>query len=769
MIQSLLTLLGIVLPSLATWILIDRFVCRVDRRIFMLFLLLAIGFVAQGIAPGRITVAVDEVARAHPFAGVVGEVNVRNPLTNDVAKLFLPWMQIARDELFHGNLPLWNRFSFAGYPFLANGESAPFSPFFLLTLFVPLPKQIVAMAGLKLFVGFLFAFLSARRLGASTAAAVFAAVTFTLATSNIVYLYYSAGATTLLLPMVHFASASLAVRRTRAHIALTAVAVWSLLAAGHPESAFHAAFATSVLVIVERLSSGIGWRETARSVLFVAVVALLAAAAGAINWIPVLEQIPHSIRFAEIAAGEKEMSPPMPGMAAWTLLHPDAFGTPVRNNWSWLMNYSVVASSYAGLLALAFVLAAATDPRSERSARLFAFAAITFYVIAMNWTFIGRSVNLIPPFSLVANDKFRFAAAYAAALAAGVRLSQRNRIWAFDQVALIGVGVFALYLSQAKLHLVSQALAPLAIVVIVFGAVLRRAGVMKHAAAAGAMIATLDLFVHGVSFNPPTDQRYFRPSLPVVEQLQRAAPEEPFRVVGFDWVLFPNTAAQYGLEDIRGSDPMGLASYERFLRTFSAPDRLYDISRVQDVEQPQLDFLNVRFLIAEPARELSSERWKLIYRGSDASLYENRNVVPRFFVPHRIHEERDLEAQLEQLKNMHTDVVVRARRSGAVAAPHSLWIDQTRAGRFRMRLESSSPAVVASSQPLSPGWRIRVNGRRVQPLLVNGAFIGFEVPAGRSRIIVDYLPRTVRASLVLMPVGIILLMLLARRNDRRAY
>ena len=76
-------------------------------------------------------------------------VDARNPLTNDTVKLFLPWMQVAREELSHGRAPLWNRYSFAGYPLLGNGESAPFSPLFLATLFVPLPKQIVAMAGLR--------------------------------------------------------------------------------------------------------------------------------------------------------------------------------------------------------------------------------------------------------------------------------------------------------------------------------------------------------------------------------------------------------------------------------------------------------------------------------------------------------------------------------------------------------------------------------------------------------------------------------------------
>lgn len=81
-------------------------------------------------------VPVDEVARGYPYRAVVGEVTPRNPLTNDTVKLFLPWMDAAREELFALRAPLWNRYSFAGYPLLGNGESAPFSPLFLATLFV---------------------------------------------------------------------------------------------------------------------------------------------------------------------------------------------------------------------------------------------------------------------------------------------------------------------------------------------------------------------------------------------------------------------------------------------------------------------------------------------------------------------------------------------------------------------------------------------------------------------------------------------------------
>src|SRR5438105_10323638 len=105
-------------------------------------------------------------------------------------------MQVAREELFARRIPLWNRYSFSGYPLLGNGQSAPFSPFFLATLFVPLPQQLVAMAGLKLFVALLFGYLLLRREGIEHGAAMFGSAAFAIAVVNICFLYYPMTAVT---------------------------------------------------------------------------------------------------------------------------------------------------------------------------------------------------------------------------------------------------------------------------------------------------------------------------------------------------------------------------------------------------------------------------------------------------------------------------------------------------------------------------------------------------------------------------------------------
>src|SRR5688500_1110014 len=114
-------------------------------------------------------------------------------------------MEVAREELFACRALLYYRYSFFGYPLLGNGYAGPFCPLFLSTLFVTLPKQILAMAGLKIFIALLFGYLFGRRYVESHAGACFVAIAFAFSVFQTVFLYYSTTAVTAFLPAALYA------------------------------------------------------------------------------------------------------------------------------------------------------------------------------------------------------------------------------------------------------------------------------------------------------------------------------------------------------------------------------------------------------------------------------------------------------------------------------------------------------------------------------------------------------------------------------------
>ena len=115
---------------------------------------------------------------------------------------------------------------------------------------------------------------------------------------------------------------------------------------------------------------------------------------------------------------------------------------------------------------------------------------------------------------------------------------------------------------------------------------------------------------------------------------------------------------------------MAFAAYDAYLKRFTVQQEGTWIRRVVDVDRAELDFLNVRFLIAEPDAKFGG-KWRLLYRGDDGTLFENEQFKPRFAVARDVRE----------------------------VAP----------GEFVMRVDG--PAEVVSSEPEGAGWRLEIDGR----------------------------------------------------------
>jgi hypothetical protein len=688
-----LLLLSIILPAALLVAGLRRWIAPVPWWVAILLMAMTLAFLHGAVFTSKLPVPVDEVARGYPWRGLFGDIVAANPLTNDTAKLFLPWMQVARDELLHGRAPLWNRYSFAGYPLLANGESAPFSPLFLATLIVPLPKQIVAMAALKIFAALLFTYLFLKRERTSDAAAVFGAVVFGFSTIMTVFLYYSTASVVAFLPAAAFALMHSLDRQSKASIVFVAFIIATLLANGHPESVLHIAVGCSALLLLD-LALDTDRRSWMRRVRAPVIGVTAGLALGAPAWVPVLEQVRISERFATLRGVAPV--PMQPFTSLWAIVSPNGFGNPVRHNWSWMQHYIGVAISYAGLLPLALALAALIWRRTEKRERFLIILAVLFFVIAMDWTVIGRALNAVPPFNVVANDKLRFVCVFLIAIAGAKALDVSNAILTMAAAPLV---ILALYVYVKRAHLMRPTDLLGVAAILVFLALPPR-----FRAWGAAALVFAELFALNSGFNALVDAKYFRPALPIVDAMRAHAPREPFRVAGLGWVLLPNSSAQYGLEDVRGSDPMALASYDRVLRRFTSPE-LGWLPLIADANRPELNFLNVRFLFAEPDA-LPGGVWRRLYRGADGSLWENAAALPRFF------------ARGAEVLKLRSD------------AP----------GELSMTVVAPSRVLIESSEVLAPGRRVYVAGRRVPLHHIEGTFIGFEVPAGVSEVRVLYRP-----------------------------
>lgn len=774
--EPLLTLLGIGVPGLLLVAVIRRWFEPVSWRLAAMLLAIVLASLHLAVFTSAMPLALDEVVRGYPYRGIFGDVVSRNPDTNDTVKQMLPWMQVVREELFALRAPLWNRYSFSGYPLLGNGQSAPFSPFFLSTLFVTLPKQIVAMAGLKLFAGLLFGVLYLRREGLGAGASLFGSIVFSLSIIQNVYLYYPLSAVTFLLPALAWGIiGAFREGRNRDLVAL-AVIVASAFAAGHPETVLLLALAGAILLAIEVAAPSIPQRRSCDAVGRTLLAATLGVLLSAPAWFPVAEQILGSQRLGALHAGEVG-SPRYPAQALWLLLNPDGYGNPARGNWSWIFHYIMVAPTYVGLLPLALLPGALFSRGSDRRTRLFGAAAVIVLLIALRWTLLGEWFNRLPLAEWSANDRLRFVMVFFVAVAASRRLQQIQigARWGWDLIASFLVGGAAAWVFSEK---VGATLEPVHLVGVVsvgffwiaLVAVKRRLPAGRSwIGAAAALAVAIELWIFNLPFNALTDRRYFAPPLPIIDAIHRLAPEEPFRVLGRDWVFLPNASAHYGLEDIRGSDPLAWRPYTEFFRLIQAEGQSLDVGRVYEVDHPAVDFLNVRFLMAEPDAEMSPA-WSPVYRGVDGALFENREWLHRFYAPRRLVGVGAGEVDIEKLRSAgrlgDQALVEGVSRGEGVENPQpkSMWLRRMKPGSFRMTVDAPASLFIASSEPALPGWRVEVGGKRVPIRRVNGAFLGFDVPAGISRVRVSYEPASFRAGVVAGALGALTFVMIARRR-----
>jgi hypothetical protein len=529
--------------------------------------------------------------------------------------------------------------------------------------------------------------------------------------------------------------------------------VAAIMANGHPESVLHIAIGTGALLFIERLEAPDWkrWFSHAGRIALASVAGLLLSAPA---WVPTLQQVLISDRLRQV---RQMRYATFPFTAAWALVAPNGFGNPVRHNWSWILNYSLVAYSYIGLIPLALFITAAVARSTPIRVRCFVAVSATLFLVAMDWTVAAHAINAIPPLSIAANDKLRFVSVFFAVVAAAHLLDRRERyprwVLAASGAALAALATYAYWKHAVLMRPMDLAGAAAVLLMIA----------LPRGRWVAAALTAVELFILNVPFNAPTEARYFRPRLPILAALRGRAPREPFRVLGLDWTFLPNASAQYGLEDIRGSDPMALASYTRFFRLVEVDDPANDVKRVVDADKPGVDFLNVRFVLAEPGQRLS-RRWQLIYEGIDGTLFQRNDPVGRFFVPAGVLGPGEIR-MLPSIGDFRREVVSDVARSENGPARITA-IEERSAGLFRLSVEAASATFIASSQPLAPGWRVEVERRRVAIHPVNGAFIGFFVPPGRSQVRVEYAPGPFYLSWWGVVAGVGLLVGVGRRTGR---
>ena len=142
------------------------------------------------------------------------------------------------------------------------------------------------------------------------------------------------------------------------------------------------------------------------------------------------------------------------------------------------------------------------------------------------------------------------------------------------------------------------------------------------------------------------------PTTPLIRELMRlksASPKNaPFRIAGYNADFFPNLSTMYGLEDIRAHDPMESARYVGML----ALVRLQHLELLRDVAEHdhRAARLPQRALLRDRPGTLSEQpRFTQGLRRRDGRIFENHDVLPRFYATRNVEVEWDMKRFVPRL------------------------------------------------------------------------------------------------------------------------
>lgn len=720
-------------------------------------------FFGVPLATSKIQVPTDIAYFWMPWAETLPEPTVpENPVLGDIPSQMIPYRELVRRRLLDFEVPLWAHEMGTGQPLLGNAQSAPFAPLHLMALPVPTIRALTIAVAWQVLLALLLTHALARALGAGEWGAALAALAFAFSTFEIAWAYHPIGMTVAWVPGVLLGLFLLRKDGRGAFAGLVACAT-AMALTGHPESLAHLAMVCAVVTAALLISR----EETSRKAFLVRL-----AAAGALTFclsapflLPIVEAVPGSERWVAIhRVPDLYQTPRFRPAFLLPLVDPLVFGSTRDNNWTGFSNYNEICSGYAGALTLALALAGALVVRG-RPARLM-LGGLAALLIALRLPPLFQVVSVIPGLEHAMHGRFRLFWVLAVALASGLSLEElKRRGWKAAAGVTLGLGV-ALLLVPPPSDFWQRLwwLGALAGLLVALAGLawprLRPAFPVVALAVLG-----LDLALLGIRYHPILPSSYDLTPPPALAHLIEDGKTEPgpFRVLAESGDLLPNLASYYGLWDPRGNDPMQpaaavMAVGSSFLPRFKV-GRLVHISyeRFPRQLEPRFDYFGVKYLLARHRRRLPKP-WQAIYNGVGGRVWKNPDALPLFFMPARVDRVPGPgEALATMLANQDFagSAVVEAPAGPSLSQQGRVTIAAVRANGFELEVETPTGGLVASSVSHTAGWRLERDGEEGAVLRVNAGFVGFEVPPGRHRVVLDYRPAGWTWGLQLFALGLI--------------
>ena len=189
------------------------------------------------------------------------------------------------------------------------------------------------------------------------------------------------------------------------------------------------------------------------------------------------------------------------------------------------------------------------------------------------------------------------------------------------------------------------------------------------------------------------------------------------------------------------------------------------------------NMISIRAASTAVPESSGDERWKLIARGLDVNIYENKRALPQAWMAAEVRELDD-QATLHTIRSgflpdgskwdpLTTALVQPGVSMTPLQTSGNVGFTRYRANSIKLKTDTSGSSLLVVSENDYPGWKAYVDGKAAPIIRVNYYLRGVVVPAGLHEVSFYYRPLSVIVGAmitVLTAAGLILFCLGARRR-----
>ncbi len=703
---------------------------------------------------------------------------VKNGAMPDIITQIYPWRNLVIETWKSGQIPLWNPYSFAGNPLLANYQSAALSPFNLLFFIIPFVDAWSIFVLIQPLLAGFFMYIFVRSLLRSKFASLISSISFMFCGFITAWMGYATlGYALLFLPLALFCVEKYYQTKQFLYLFLLAFTIPLSFFSGHFQISLYFLITLLAYIFFKLISS-----KTIHITFYLLLYIFFGLLMSMPQILPSIELYLHSFRSDIFQTSEAIPFEYLP-----TIFAPDFFGNPVTRN-DWFGHYAEWAG-FIGILPLTLSMYAIF--KKDHRIIFFLIVGVLSLISAIDNPLSSLIVSLkIPVISTSALSRvivlFSFSFAVLSAFGLDVLrefTGKRNikkiivpfLILGTILVCIWGILLVGEIMSADKITIAKR---NFVLPTIFFG--IATASVLLSVFDKKFAFVALFILLLTASFDSYRFAQKWMPFDPRNLVFPKTETSESFsKISGFNRALGNlggEASIYYKLPSVEGYDALHMKRYAEFI-SFIEDGKPRDLNRSvvifpkNGLHTPKaINLLNIRYIVHKLADDQAGwtfpywrypkNQFRLIYKDKKYEFYENTESLPHAFLVGKYRIIKDPNKIIEEMFSdkfdLRTEVILEQdpgikNSEGKIGTVN---INAYTPNKISLSVNARKEGVLFMSDNYFKGWKAEINGVEVPIYRANYTFRALAIREGKHTVVLIYDPLSFKFGILLAGIGL---------------